>query len=79
MKSLLSTFLFSFLPLILVAQTNPKLTDDEILKLYHGLRVADVSDGMDLVGLKDVGLLDPEIEALWKILISSSICFAALL
>lgn len=44
------------------------LTDDEILKLYNGLRVADVSDGMDLVGLKDVGLLDPSIEALWKVI-----------
>lgn len=53
-------------PLILVAQSNPDLSDEDIIKLYDGLRVADVSDGMDLVGLKDVGLMDPEIEALWK-------------
>ena len=41
-------------------------TDEQLLTLYKGLRVADVSDGMDLVGLKDVGLMSPSIEALWK-------------
>jgi regulator of RNase E activity RraA len=28
--------------------------------------VADVSDGLDVVGLQDVGLVDPEIHALWR-------------
>jgi len=42
------------------------LSDEEILELYGDLRVADVSDGMDMAGLADVGLMDPEIEALWK-------------
>ncbi len=42
------------------------LSDEEILSLYDGLRVADVSDGMDMVGLPDVGLMDQSIEALWK-------------
>jgi 4-hydroxy-4-methyl-2-oxoglutarate aldolase len=37
-----------------------------ILGMYKYLRVADVSDGMDVVGLQDVGLVDPEIRALWK-------------
>jgi 4-hydroxy-4-methyl-2-oxoglutarate aldolase len=37
-----------------------------ILDMYKYLRVADVSDGMDVVGLQDVGLVDPEIRALWK-------------
>ena len=37
-----------------------------ILGMYKYLRVADVSDGMDVVGLADVGLVDPEIHALWK-------------
>ena len=37
-----------------------------LLSLYKYLRVADVSDGMDVVGLQDVGLVDPEIHALWK-------------
>ncbi|MGH8223730.1 MAG: RraA family protein, partial [Woeseiaceae bacterium] len=40
--------------------------DREILEAFEGLRVADVSDGMDFVGLKNVGLMDPEIHALWK-------------
>lgn len=42
------------------------LSDEQILKLYDGLRVADVSDGMDMVGLRDVGLMQQQIEALWK-------------
>ncbi len=37
-----------------------------ILEMYSYLRVADISDGMDVVGLQDVGLVDPEIHALWK-------------
>lgn len=37
-----------------------------ILKLYEFLRVADVSDGMDVVGLKDIGVVDQEIRALWR-------------
>ena len=40
--------------------------DREILKLFEGLRVADTSDGMDKVGLADVGLMTPEIHAAWK-------------
>jgi len=37
-----------------------------ILEMYKYLRVADVSDGMDVVGLQDIGLVNPEIHALWK-------------
>jgi 4-hydroxy-4-methyl-2-oxoglutarate aldolase len=40
--------------------------DEQILKLFDGLRVADVSDGMDKVGLTNTGLMSPEIHALWK-------------
>jgi regulator of RNase E activity RraA len=40
--------------------------NQRILAMYKYLRVADVSDGMDVVGLQDVGLVDPEIRALWK-------------
>jgi 4-hydroxy-4-methyl-2-oxoglutarate aldolase len=43
------------------AEENRKL-----LELYKWLRVADVSDGMDVVGLKDIGLVDQEIHALWR-------------
>src|SRR5688572_16248036 len=48
------------------ALAQEKITDEEILKLYDGLRVADVSDGLDMVGLRDAGLMDQRIEALWK-------------
>src|SRR5512134_3960071 len=40
--------------------------NQRILAMYKFLRVADVSDGMDVVGLQDVGLVDQEIRALWK-------------
>ena len=42
------------------------LSDAEVLERYDGLRVADVSDGMDVIGLRDVGLMSPEIEPLWR-------------
>jgi 4-hydroxy-4-methyl-2-oxoglutarate aldolase len=48
------------------SQEGFKLTDAELIRLYEGLRVADVSDGMDLVGLHDQGLMEQSIEALWK-------------
>jgi 4-hydroxy-4-methyl-2-oxoglutarate aldolase len=62
MVSLLTTVINSFCP----AGAQDTITDDEILKLYEGLRVADVCDGMDMVGLRDAGLMDTRIEALWK-------------
>jgi 4-hydroxy-4-methyl-2-oxoglutarate aldolase len=40
--------------------------DRVLLRLFDGLRVADVSDGMDAVGLLDVGLMDPRIAPLWR-------------
>jgi regulator of RNase E activity RraA len=40
--------------------------DRQILKLFDGLRVADVADGMDKVGLTNIGLMSPEIHAAWK-------------
>ncbi len=39
--------------------------DVALLKMYEGLRVADVSDGMDMVGLPDQGLVDPAIHPSW--------------
>jgi len=49
--------------------STPVFTADEdqkILQLFDGLRVADVSDGMDAVELHNQGLMDPEIHSLWK-------------
>jgi 4-hydroxy-4-methyl-2-oxoglutarate aldolase len=40
--------------------------DEELLALFAGLRVADLVDGMDKAGLKNVGLMSPEIHPLWK-------------
>ena len=39
--------------------------DADILKLYEGLRVADVSDGLDMVGLPGTGLVDQAIHPDW--------------
>ncbi|KPK47211.1 MAG: hypothetical protein AMK72_08745 [Planctomycetes bacterium SM23_25] len=38
----------------------------EILDLYRDLRVTDVCDGMDLIGLQDIGLLHNDIRPLWR-------------
>ena len=43
------------------AEENKRVLDE-----YKYLRVADVSDGMDVVGLQNIGLVNPEIHALWK-------------
>jgi 4-hydroxy-4-methyl-2-oxoglutarate aldolase len=40
--------------------------DEETLKLYQGLRVCDVTDGMDKVGLRSIGTMSPDIHPLWK-------------
>jgi len=36
------------------------------LAMFEDLRVADVSDGMDVVGLANVGIMNAEIKALWR-------------
>jgi regulator of RNase E activity RraA len=38
----------------------------EILDLYRNLRVTDVLDGMDLIGLQDIGLMDNDIRPFWR-------------
>ena len=40
--------------------------DRRVLKMFDGLRVADVSDGMDGAGLKNTGLVSAEIGPLWR-------------
>lgn len=39
---------------------------DEVAVLFEGLRVADVSDGMDAVGFRNVGLVDRAIKPVWR-------------
>lgn len=52
--------------------------DQELLKFFAGLRVADVSDGMDKAGLPGVGLVDPSILPLWTDLKNFSHRFAGI-
>jgi regulator of RNase E activity RraA len=40
--------------------------DRRILQAFDGLRVADISDGMDRAGLQNTGLLSAEIGPLWR-------------
>lgn len=42
------------------------VSDEELLALYEDLRVADVVDGMDVVGLRGSGLMATNIEPLWR-------------
>lgn len=47
-------------------QVYTESDDQRILALFNGLRVADVTDGMDAVGLHNIGLMNPEIHPLWR-------------
>jgi regulator of RNase E activity RraA len=40
--------------------------DRKVLEQFRGLRVADISDGMDQAGLADVGLVAADIGPLWR-------------
>jgi 4-hydroxy-4-methyl-2-oxoglutarate aldolase len=53
-KSLMATAVFS------------EQDDKQLLALFDGLRVSDATDGMDAVGLQNVGLMDAAIRPLWK-------------
>lgn len=50
---------------LIETQTYSSEENAELLKLYEGLRVADVSDGMDMVGLPNTGLVSHEIHPDW--------------
>lgn len=47
-------------------QSDKKGSDEDILMMYAKLRVADVSDGLDMVGLRDLCILDQKIVPLWR-------------
>ena len=40
--------------------------DSRILKLYDGIRVCDVMDALDVVGLQDITMMDRNIRPLWR-------------
>ena len=50
----------------LTTPVHTEAEDQRLLSLYKGLRVADVTDGMDAAGLQNIGLMDPEIHPLWR-------------
>ena len=52
--------------------------NQNILKLYRGLRVADVTDGLDMVGLPGTGLVDRSIHPSWRDLYSLKHCFCGI-
>jgi regulator of RNase E activity RraA len=47
-------------------KTYSEEEDAKLLELFKGLRVSDVCDGMDAVGLQNIGLMEPEIRPLWR-------------
>src|SRR5690606_10067054 len=47
-------------------RTTAHVSDEELLEMYEGLRVADAPDGMNAVGLPAVGLFRQENEPLWR-------------
>jgi 4-hydroxy-4-methyl-2-oxoglutarate aldolase len=40
--------------------------NQRIIKLYEDLRVSEVSDGMDVIGLANVGIVSSDIKPLWR-------------
>jgi regulator of RNase E activity RraA len=48
------------------AQNGNDVSDEILLELYDGARVADVVDGLVTVGYMDVGVMDPDIAPLWR-------------
>jgi 4-hydroxy-4-methyl-2-oxoglutarate aldolase len=51
---------------LIATPVTSESADKAILALFEGLRVSDVVDGMDAVGLFDTGTMDPEIHSLWR-------------
>ena len=50
----------------IATQAFSEADDKQLLAKFDGLRVADVSDGMDAVGLHNIGLMDADIRPLWR-------------
>lgn len=75
MDSRLSQLIGLLIAFLLTAGVRPSVgqapdaesvSNDSLLALYDGLRVADVSDGMDMAGLWNLGLVDQKIRPLWS-------------
>jgi len=66
MKCINAIILSLFFVITAFGQDETGIDNAQLIKLYEGLRVTDVCDGMDMVGLMNVGLLDQSIAPLWK-------------
>jgi 4-hydroxy-4-methyl-2-oxoglutarate aldolase len=51
---------------LIATKTYSEADDLKLLAQFEGLRVADVTDGMDAAGLQNVGLMDPAVRPVWK-------------
>lgn len=49
-----------------MAQSEVEVSDEVLLELYRGARVADVVDGMATIGYTGIGVMDPKIAPLWR-------------
>ncbi|MBM3334867.1 hypothetical protein FJY63_09420, partial [Candidatus Sumerlaeota bacterium] len=47
------------------AKIYSEAEDAKVLAMFRGLRVADISDGMDKAGLQNIGRMTPDIHPLW--------------
>jgi 4-hydroxy-4-methyl-2-oxoglutarate aldolase len=72
--------LFIFLLSILTSfsQTGNEVSDEVLLELYRGARVADVVDAMATVGYTGIGVMDPKIAPLWHDVVSMDHRFAGI-
>jgi 4-hydroxy-4-methyl-2-oxoglutarate aldolase len=50
----------------LITQQYAQHESEALVKRFHGLRVTDVTDGLDVVGLQDVTVMDAGIKPLWR-------------
>jgi 4-hydroxy-4-methyl-2-oxoglutarate aldolase len=66
MKKLFVFAVICLFSVSLNAQGKQEVSDDVLLELYKGARVADVVDGLATVGYTGIGVMDPEIAPLWK-------------
>ena len=75
MKTLFYTLLTALILLSpfqqsILAQEALEVSDEVLLELYDGARVADVVDGLATVGYIDVGVMHPRMAPLWKDVVS---------
>ena len=51
---------------VLQVKQYSQAENEAIVKKFHGMRVTDVMDGLDVVGLQDLMVMDPAIRPKWR-------------